>query len=113
VVKKPGMASNYGVAALPIIDYPISKLSVHHFSIIVKFLDEQDIRSARLAGRELHFFLSPYVFKSIRFTPHRECLDMLKIVSQNDVFSRSVKTLRYDTSLFQLPMVWDELDDWE
>lgn len=37
----------------------LSMLSVDCFVIIASFLDKSDVQSARLAGRELNFFLSP------------------------------------------------------
>ena len=43
--------------------------------------------TARQAGRELYFFLSPYLFRSIIFSPHRERLNIPEMVSQNDAFS--------------------------
>jgi hypothetical protein len=90
---------------------PISKLSADHFSIIVKFLELVDIQSARLASRGLHFFLSPYLIKSVRFAAQGDQLALLAKISQNGVFRRSVRTLRYDVNLHELPVsTWNELD---
>jgi hypothetical protein len=94
------MVSNCAEPALLVTSNPISRLSTDHFSIIVEFLDHHDIRSAKLAGRELHFFLSPYLFRSINFYPSQECLDTLEMISQNNDFSHNVRVLRFDTSLF-------------
>lgn len=105
------MASNCDEPALLVTGNPISRLSADHFSIIVEFLEDHDIRSARLAGRELHFFLSPYLFRSINFYPSQEGLDTLEMISQNDAFSRNVRVLRFDTSLFLSR--WHASDDWE
>lgn len=46
----------------------IRLLSLDIFSIIASFLSTEDIRCARLSGRELHFFLSPYLIRSINLT---------------------------------------------
>jgi hypothetical protein len=90
---------------------PISKLSADHFSIIVKFLELVDIQSARLASRGLHFFLSPYLIKSVRFATEGDQLALLAKISQDCVFRRSVRTLRYDVNLHELPVsTWNELD---
>jgi hypothetical protein len=106
-----GMALRDTGPAAPILNAPISRLSADHFSIIVKFLEFEDIQSARLAGRELHFFLSPYLIKSIRFAAQGERLHVLERLSHNEVFSRSVRTLHFDMSLFELPhSIWNELD---
>jgi hypothetical protein len=109
---KPGMASKDAGSASAVFSVPISKLSADHFSIIVQFLEHEDIRSARLAGRELHFFLSPYLIKSVRFAPQGERLAILEKISQNHVFRHSVSTLRFDTNLFELSLsTWNELDN--
>ncbi len=93
------------------IENPISKLSADHFSIIVKFLELADIQSARLASRGLHFFLRPYLIKSVRFAAQGDQLALLAKISQNGVFRRSVRTLRYDINLHELPVsTWNELD---
>jgi hypothetical protein len=96
------MASDNTEPVCPSLQGSFSKLSADHFSIIVTFLDNQDIRAARLAGRELHFFLSPYLFKSIRFAPQRRRINILEKISRNPVLSRNVRTLRYDVGIFQL-----------
>lgn len=92
---------------------PISKLSVDHFSIIAEYLEKRDIQSARLSGPELHFFLSPYLFRSIRFAPHQDCLNLIDTVSHDDVLSSNVRTLRFDSSLFTSSMEEEEFDAWE
>jgi hypothetical protein len=99
---KPSMALNYGPTASLVPDKPILKLSVDYFSIIVEYVEDQDIRSARLAGRDLHFFLSPYLFRSISFPPSQKFLDILEMVSQNEVFSHNVRILRFKSNLFLL-----------
>ena len=106
-----GMAS-YDVTPVSLArDVPILKLSADHFSIIVKYLEVQDIRSARLAGRGLHFFLSQYLLRSVRFAPQAERLIILEQISQNEIFRHSVKTLRYDLRLLELPLPqWAEVD---
>jgi hypothetical protein len=112
LVMTPSMASEDAGSASAALGVPISRLSADHFSIIVKFLEHEDIRTARLAGRELHFFLSPYLIKSVRFAPQGERLTFLEKLSQNHVFRQSVRILRFDTSLFELPLsTWNELDD--
>ena len=91
----------------------ISSLSVDHFAIIATFLDIEDIKNARLAGRELHFYLSPYLIQSVRFAPHKSCLDIIDAISRDSVLSHNVRTLRFDASIFRLPMVNDGFDKWE
>jgi hypothetical protein len=88
----------------------LTNLSVDHFTIIASFLEKRDIQSARLSGRELHFFLSPYLFKSIRFAPHQESLDIVDNVSKDKVLSHNVHAPRFDASICRLPGVVDELD---
>ncbi|KAN0120114.1 hypothetical protein V8E51_002322 [Hyaloscypha variabilis] len=107
------MALKDAVAICSTLAAPISKLSADHFSILVKFLEEKDIQSARLAGRHLHFFLSPYLFTAVRFLPHQERLNTLQAISQNDVFCRSVRTLRFDASLHQPPLKWRKQADFD
>jgi hypothetical protein len=107
-----GMPLNHaGLTPVAFDNNPISKLSADHFSIIVKFLELVDIQSARLASRGLHFFLSPYLIKSVRFAAQGDQLALLANISQNGVFRRSVRTLRYDVNLHELPVsTWNELD---
>ncbi|KAL2069491.1 hypothetical protein VTL71DRAFT_14170 [Oculimacula yallundae] len=80
---------------------PILKLSVDHFSIISGYLELLDICSARLSSRELHFFLSPYLFRSIRFAPHQECLDLIDTVSKNSVLCSNIRSLHFDNTTFR------------
>jgi len=79
----------------------LGKLSLDIFSLISTYLTAQDIKAARLANRELHFFLSPYLVKSIRFHPEPEHLATLDTISQDEVLSHNVKTLLYDCTLFR------------
>jgi hypothetical protein len=105
------MPLNHAGLTHPALDKPISKLSADHFSVLVKFLELQDIQAARLASRGLHFFLSLYLIKSVRFAAQGDQLAVLTKISQNHVFRRSVRTLRYDVNLHGLPLsTWNELD---
>ncbi|KAF8858033.1 hypothetical protein BDZ45DRAFT_743847 [Acephala macrosclerotiorum] len=92
---------------------PLSKLSLDVFAIIADFLEVSDIQSARLAGRDLHFFLSPYLFRAVTFAPHQESLDRLSKISQDPALSFNTRTLRYDTSIFRLPNSKHEFDELE
>jgi hypothetical protein len=91
----------------------LSMLCVDVFLIIETFLDTQDIRNARLSGRELHAFLSPYLIKSIRFAPTKSCFQVIQNIATHPTLSSSVDTLCYDTTLFRLPRTRDRLDVWE
>ena len=88
----------------------LAKLSVDHFTIIASFLEKRVIQSARLAGRELHFFLSPYLFNSVRFAPHKQSLDIVDNISKDQVLSQNVRSLRFDASICRLPGMEDDLD---
>ncbi|PVH78445.1 hypothetical protein DL98DRAFT_516772 [Cadophora sp. DSE1049] len=91
---------------------PISKLSVDHFSLISEYLSINDIRSTRLSNRELHFFLTPYLFRSITFASHQEYLDIIDAISRDFTLSSNVRVLRFDTTIFKRPGELEWLDDW-
>jgi hypothetical protein len=92
---------------------PFLKLSLDLISIIAEFLNTKDIKSARLSGRHLHYFLTPYLFRSVTFAPYQECLDRLKFIAQDPVISHHTKTLYFDCTVFRLPAEIDELDSKE
>lgn len=82
-------------------------------SLIAEFLEVSDIQSARLAGRDLHCFLSPYLFRTVTFAPHQEILNRLSKIAQDPVLSFNTRTLRYDTAIFRLPNTNHDLDPFE
>lgn len=82
----------------------VTKLSLDHFTIVASFLETQDIQSARLAGRVLHNYLSPYLFKAVRFAPHIKAIDVFDKILKDSVLSHNVHELRFDTSLYRLPI---------
>jgi hypothetical protein len=89
----------------------LTSLSLDVFALIAIYLDTHDIQSARLAGRELHWLLSSYLFRTITFTPHRDRLDILDAIQKNNVLSHNTSTLRFDTSICRLQDVEDEIDE--
>jgi hypothetical protein len=92
---------------------PFASLSIEIFAIIAEFLDVRDIQSLRLAGRNLYFLSSPYLFRTVSFAPHQEDLDRLKMISQDVLLSHHTRTLRYDATILRLRHVSDDLDKLE
>lgn len=75
-------------------------LSLDIFSIIASFLTTKDIRCARLSGRELHFFSSPYLIRALDFTAFES-----KNFKKKPELFQNLRTLCLDLHRYPAPAV--------
>lgn len=83
-----------------------------HFCLNLKHLSIDRIRSARLSNLELHFLLTPYLFRSIPLASDQEYLDIINRISRDFTLSSNARVLWFDTTIMKLPGDLERLDDW-
>ncbi|MCJ1230131.1 hypothetical protein MMC12_006802 [Toensbergia leucococca] len=78
----------------------LERLPTELLSAIFRMLTKSPIKSVRLVSRRCNAIASEYLMQSITFAFRHDTLKGLEAISQHPIFSRTVRNLVYDVSIY-------------